>query len=70
MHIKPSSCVIKQFYNLFSHEDQIVEYLFILHRTQHLNHNYFNTLIVFIQLLWKNGGTINLCPQIRNRVLI
>jgi hypothetical protein len=70
MHIEQSRCVIKQFYNLFSHEDQIVEYLFILHRTQDLNHNYFNTLIVFIQLLWKNGGTINLCPQIRNKVLI
>jgi hypothetical protein len=70
MHIEPSRCVIKQFYNLFSHEDQIVEYLFILHRTQDLNHNYFNTLIVSIQILWKNGGTINLCPQIKNRVLI
>ncbi len=40
------------------HECQIVECIFILHKTQDLNQSYFSKLVVLSQLVCQNGGLV------------
>ncbi len=52
------------------HVGQIVESPFIFHRTQNLNQNDFIKLNVFTQLVYHNGGALDLYPKLGNWIFI